>query len=704
MSYLYSRNFNSGYYKEDDDFYNNESNEENEDDYYFYDYYDDYDYSNFKRYPYNFSKSIENKYKFDNKINFTTIIDKQINPYPYVYIPQYYYLNILMIAEKPSIARTISKILCTKKNKNTYKDLSNKYGWCYYTFSGEFRGIKSYFTVSSVAGHLYQTEFLRMHQNDKKMDPGELFDVITVKTEASDDTQITEKWLNDLAKGKDILCLWLDCDAEGENICYEVIHNTLPYMTKRNYQQIYRAIFSSLTNEDIKFSFENIGNYPDDKLSLSVDAREVIDLKVGVSLTRFLTNEILPSLNDKVKTNVLSYGPCQTPTLWFCVDRQRKYMNNINKCLYKIFLEIKIGVNTTKIYLDDNYDDLSKVNEIINEIKESQKINLTVSEINVENRTKSHPQGLNTANMLKIASNQLRISPQQTMRIAEKLYMNGLISYPRTETTQYSKNYNIKENLNKFIKDNNDVKELINNINENVLMLNEGVDWGDHPPITPTRKIKNKNNLSYKELSLYELICNYYFASLSPDMHYDNIHYKLKINNSIYNSTCAVIKQEGFTKFLPYEQKLFLKEESLLKKCEIYDIINLGFDEKKIEDYITEAELIEEMEKNHIGTDASMSTHIENIERRGYVTVDEERKLKPTKLGIALIEALEMVEPEIVLPKNRARIEGFVKELSEGKNNYENVLGIALEFYKKKYYNISNQVEKVKSIFEKYLK
>ena len=110
------------------------------------------------------------------------------------------------------------------------------------------------------------------------------------------------------------------------------------------------------------------------------------------------------------------------------------------------------------------------------------------------------------------------------------------------------------------------------------------------------------------------------------------------------------------------------------------------------------------MEKNHIGTDASMSTHIENIERRGYVTVDEDRKLKPTKLGIALIEALEMVEPEIVLPKNRARIEAFVKELSEGKNNYENVLGIALEFYKKKYYNISNQVEKVKSIFEKYLK
>ena len=701
MSYLYSKNYNEGFYNEDD-IYDEDFEDQNDDDFYFSDYYNDYFHINL--FPYDFSKSIENKYKFDNKINFTTIIDKQIDPYPYIYIPQYYYLNILMIAEKPSIARTLSKILCTKKYKNTYKDLSNKYGWCYYIFSGEFKGIKANFTVSSVAGHLYQTEFLRMHQNDQKMDPGELYDVLTVKTEASDDTQMTEKWLNDLAKGKDILCLWLDCDAEGENICYEVIHNTLPFMRKRNYQQIYRALFSSLSKKDIKESFDKIGNYPDDKLSLSVDAREVIDLKVGVSLTRFLTNEILPSFTDNVKTNVLSYGPCQTPTLWFCVDRQRKYMNNIDKFYYNIFLEIKNGDNTVKIYFDENYDNITKVKAIINDIKKSKEMKCFISEINIENRTKSHPQGLNTAGMLKIASNQLRISPQQTMRLAEKLYMNGLISYPRTETTQYSKNYDIKENLYKFKNYNDDVKELINNINENVLMLNEGIDMGDHPPITPMRNIRNKSYLSNKELKLYDLICNYYFASFSSDMIYDNVHYKLNINNEIHNSTCSIIKQMGFSKFLPYEQKLFLKENELLKTDTTYEIINIGYDEKNIEDYLTEAELIEEMEKNHIGTDASMSTHIENIVRRGYVTVDEERKLKPTKLGIALIEALEAVEPEIVLPKNRARIEAFVKELSDGKNNYENVLNIALEFYKKKYYNISNQVEKLKSIFEKYLK
>ena len=304
--------------------------------------------------------------------------------------------------------------------------------------------------------------------------------------------------------------------------------------------------------------------------------------------------------------------------------------------------------------------------------------------------------------MLKISSSQLDISPGGTMQWAEKLYMKGLISYPRTETTQYSPNYDFKGTLNKFINENDEIKELMNNINENVLMLNEGINMGDHPPITPMRTIK-KTNLSNNEKRLYELIRNYYFASLSSDLYYDNIQYELDINNTIYKSTCSIIKEIGFSKFLPYEQKQFMKENEKLKSNITQEIVNVGHEEKKIEDYITESELIEEMEKNHIGTDASMSVHIDNIVRRGYVKVDEERKLKPTKLGIALIEALETVEPEIVLPKNRATIEAFVKELADGKNNYENVMNLALNFYKKKYNNISGQVNKLKSIFAKYL-
>jgi len=123
---------------------------------------------------------------------------------------------------------------------------------------------------------------------------------------------------------------------------------------------------------------------------------------------------------------------------------------------------------------------------------------------------------------------------------------------------------------------------------------------------------------------------------------------------------------------------------------------------KKKDSYISEAELIEEMEKNHIGTDASMSVHIENIVKRGYVKVDENRRLIPTKLGKALIESLESVEPDIILPKNRATIESFVNDLANGKKNYEEVLNYSLKFYKEKYINVTEKIDDLLDIFSQY--
>ena len=106
-------------------------------------------------------------------------------------------------------------------------------------------------------GHIYQTDFFGKYK-DFNIDPIKLFDCPLVKKETNEDSFLNIDWLKQISNNIDILCLWLDCDREGENICYEVIYNVLPYMNKKYYQQIYRAIFSSLTKKDIINSFENI--------------------------------------------------------------------------------------------------------------------------------------------------------------------------------------------------------------------------------------------------------------------------------------------------------------------------------------------------------------------------------------------------------------------------------------------------------------
>ena len=699
----YYDNYEDNYYDdyeddyEDEDYYYDDYDDDYYSNYNYYDNYDDYDYD-YEDYKYQ-EESIENKYRFDNKNSFTQLVDKTINPNPYTDINDNF-VRVLMIAEKPSIAKTIAKILSTKKSFN---DFSKKNGWCLYTFNGIFKGKNAHFSVSSVAGHLYGTEFLRMHQNVNAIKPEELFDAPTVKTENNDSSFSIIDNLKNLANNKDILCLWLDCDREGENICYEVIHNTLPFMNKKDYQQIYRALFSSLTKEDIKKSFNELANYPDNKLSLSVDAREVIDLKVGVSLTRFLTANIRPHLPYDVKSNIISYGPCQTPTLWFCVNRQRQIENTKNDLTYyKIFIEVKFSGENIKIFLDGEFKDKNEVNKIISEIKKNKC--LKVKDLISENKTLPHPSALNTATMLKIASSELKISPNKTMHLAENLYMDGYITYPRTETTKYSKTFDFKNNLKKFENSpifGDDINELISEFDDNSLLDFEGIDMGDHPPITPSR-MPQKNKLKGEEYDLFKLICNYYFATLSPSIKYDKINYIFKIGNKDYNAESSFIEQLGFLKFLPFKNKNFIESKNKLKLDNEYQIENISYEERVINDYITEAELIEEMEKNHIGTDASMSVHIENIERRGYVRVDDKRRLIPTKLGKALIESLESIEKDIVLPENRAKIEEFVAQLANGEKNYEEVLDYALKFYKNKFYSVSSKLEQLYEVFRKY--
>ena len=360
-----------------------------------------------------------------------------------------------------------------------------------------------------------------------------------------------------LASGKDILCLWLDCDSEGENICYEVIYNALPYLNVRNYQQIYRAKFSSLTKKDLRYAFENISEYADQNVRLSVDARQVIDLKIGVSFTRFLTSSILPSLSDLDESfNMLSYGPCQTPTLWFCVNRQNEIKNFVSTPYYKLFVDIEVNGNKYRLYYNKKYEKKNELNDILDNLRKVKEVK--VKEIITEKNTKTPPVGLNTATLLKIASSFLKMSPHDTMVIAENLYTKGYITYPRTETTKYASTFDFKGSLNNFSSHpvfGENIKKILKDYKNPIL---KGINAGDHPPITPA-KVADKNDLKGNHWNLYECICNNYFASISPPIEYDNITYKFDIGGLNFEENSSKINKEGFLIFQPFKKKNYYK-------------------------------------------------------------------------------------------------------------------------------------------------
>ena len=621
-------------------------------------------------------------------------------------------IEVLMIAEKPSLAKIITKFLSKKRPRKIFCDPIT-----IFTYVGHFKGRKAIFTVSSIRGHIYQDSFKTQFNEEDDINVNKLYkeEVVKILKREEDDNEKNKnlnipQFLRNIAKGKDILCLWLDCDPEGENICYEVIHNVYPYLNKRNYQQIYRAKFNSLTPKDIKQSFENLSDYPNKKLSMSVDARSVIDFKVGVCFSRLFSSEILRYIKKYNKPGferkLMSYGPCQTPTLWFCVQRLKEIRRYKRASYYKIYIEIKDEDNNIhKLYMNKKFHNKNSLIKRLNKVK----CHFFIELINIKHKKKRQPPptGLKTTTMLKMASLQLGISPYEASKDAQRLYMNGLISYPRTKSTKYSENYDFQNSLEMFqnnIHFQEKVNDLLENFDKSNIDFSRGEEKGGHEPIVPTSSTTQEKIKDGLNWNLYRCICLYYFASLSPQMEYENMEYEFNLGKYKLRKNFSKLIKKGFLNFLPLKNKAFVDSFPSFELNKHYKIINIDYE--KYHDYnldcLTEAELIDQMEKKNIGTDGSIPSHIRNLNRRGYVKVNSHRRIIPTKLGETLIEVLNEIVPDIVEPKNRAKIEKFVKQIETGEKKYKDVLEEALDFYKDKLRNCSYNIEEIRNHFGYY--
>jgi DNA topoisomerase-3 len=230
-----------------------------------------------------------------------------------------------------------------------------------------------------------------------------------------------------------------------------------------------------------------------------------------------------------------------------------------------------------------------------------------------------------------------------------------------------------------------------------------GEDVGDHPPITPSR-IASQKDLSGDYWKLYELVCLNFFASLAEPAEYEEKVFQLEINGEIFEEESKVITKEGYLAFMEWKRKNYVRDFPILKLDSILIVQNISYESNWTDppSHLSESDLLKLMEHNKIGTDASMPVHIENITQRGYVKVDANRRLTPTKLGKALIESISAVEPDLVQPTIRSQIETYVDQVAKGTKKSQDALSYAVELYKKKFLIVRQNYEKILSGFKKY--
>ncbi|KAJ8949800.1 hypothetical protein NQ318_000498 [Aromia moschata] len=603
--------------------------------------------------------------------------------------------TVLMVAEKPSLAASLASILSNGKNSSRkgFNGACSVHEW-----NGTFFNSPARFKMTSVCGHVLGVDFISKYNNWDRVDPIELFSCQIEKKEAMPKLKMPAFLVSE-AKGCDNLVLWLDCDKEGENICFEVMGCVAQSMNGNVYSDnvTYRARFSAITEKDIKAAFNNLA-HPNENEAKSVDARQELDLRIGCAFTRFQTKYFQGRYGD-LDSSLISYGPCQTPTLGFCVQRH----DDIQTFKPEMYWSLQVTIKTK-----DDQDivlewqrvrsfDKEVANMFLQLIKD-QKQAKVVSIVSKE-KTKARPVALNTVELMRVASSGLGMGPHHAMQIAEKLYIQGYISYPRTETTRYPENFDLigvlkqQQNHSDW---GDDVKEILSS---GVNRPKSGHDAGDHPPITPM-KTASRNELDGDAWKLYDYITRHFIGTLAKDCKYLTTTATIIINGETFTASGKTLLDPGFTKIMPLSEK-----NEIVPNIEENEIVPIK-DAKLTEhltcppDYLTEAELITLMEKHGIGTDASIPVHINNICQRNYVTIISGRKLKPTTLGIVLVHGYQKIDEELVLPTMRSAVEEQLNLIAHGKANFHAVLKHTVDIFKLKFQYFVKNIDGMDQLFE----
>ncbi len=579
--------------------------------------------------------------------------------------------RLLMVAEKPSLAESIALLLSNGTAAKRPRALP------VYEYEGSFAGERAFIKVTSTTGHVYGCDFTPQHQNWEKTDEEDLFCAPTMKKE---NTGKVVHHLSHESDGCDTLVLWLDCDREGENICFEVMS-----IVRRNIykaENIFRAKFSAITKEEISYAYNHLGK-PNKNISDSVECRQELDLKVGCAFTRFQTKYFHGKYGD-LDASVVSYGPCQTPTLGFCVQRHDEILNFKPENFWRIVpVASRGGVLLSFEWERGRLFDEPMARLMYRTVAESKTAKIV--EANKSNDSKPRPTALNTVELLKIASKFLGIGPHQCMQIAEHLYMSGYISYPRTESTAYPPSFNLTGALLEQTRSGiwgEYVRELLQG---GITRPKSGKDCGDHPPITPMRGAA-PHDLHGDSWRIYEYIARHFIATLSPDCKFIKTKIVAELNGERFSISGKIVEDPGFTTILPNSA---VKDDKLPEVSVgddfVFSDVRLTPGQTQPPSYLTEADLIGLMEKHGIGTDASIPQHINNIVERNYCTVKPGRTIEPTKLGIVLVHGIQTVDPELVLPLVRSKVEEYVTMIAEGKATLQEVLAYALKLFHNKF-------------------
>jgi DNA topoisomerase-1 len=481
------------------------------------------------------------------------------------------------------------------------------------------------------------------------------------------------KAVKEYAKKCDHVIISTDADIEGCNIG---LFDALPLVKKVNPTiKVSQLWLSSLQKSEINNKFNNL-IAPKYSWGESGEARAIIDAFIGFSATRELTNTLRPLLN-KFRIRFTSIGRVQTSLLYLIYLREQEILNFVSESYFLIDADLihSRGFFKAHHYKNPfNKDQEIKARQTFQKIRTEKNGNIIDNSKNVFKR--SPPTPLNTSKALVLLTKNLRISANNAMRTMNALYLNQIISYPRTDSDVYKLDFNHKEIIQKFSTHpqyNNYTLSLLKN---NRIQPTIGKkDMGDHPPITPLESLdisnsKFENNLQKK---VYDLLARHYLALFGEDALESKQSLKILIKDEQFNAQIVSLITPGFLEIAPFLKPQYEDEIQIIgNTIPIKEILFIQKETKPPPRY-TDTSLLKLMEKNHLGTKSTRPIIIKILQTRELIDRIKYH-YNITDLGKFIIENLIEVWLPFLKPDFTKNVEVKLEEIKNQKQSMKTVV------------------------------
>lgn len=458
--------------------------------------------------------------------------------------------------------------------------------------------------------------------------------------------------LRELSQKADEVILATDPDREGEAIAWHI-------KEELELKKPERIVFNEITKEAIAEALEN-PRAIDENLRLAQEARRVLDRLVGYDLSGLIWKKVRYGL---------SAGRVQSPALRILMEREREIRAFVPETFYVITTATKTPKKEDLVLTcAEEPRDRQVADKIIDAVK---KDGLTVSDVSETEAKRAARPPFTTSTLQQAASSRLGYSPSNTMRIAQKLYEAGHITYMRTDSlnlgaaARASIVATVEKKFGKEYAQSRAFATKSKNAQE------------AHEAIRPTHVEKESAGTTPEQKKLYGLIWARAVASQMADAKILRTKIEAVTKDKKVPAFAATGSRVIFDGWLKADPAARGEDVELpqVKPADILDVKEVSAEEKQTTPppRYTEAGLIKELEKRGIGRPSTYASIMRTLDARGYV-VKEGRSLMPTDTGDVVSTFLEANFPTYISDTFTAEMEDELDQIAAGEREYVKTL------------------------------